>query len=450
MAGGPDPEVFDWQEAWYPVHYLQDLDRSQPTPFTLLGQDLVIWWDPEAQCWRVFLDQCPHRLARLSEGRIREDGQLECPYHGWTFAGSGECTRIPQQPAGGKAEQSRRACVRSYPTAIRQGLLFVYAGEAERAAATPIPIIEALEEDPQSWVCLNTFRDLPYDALSLLENVLDSSHVPFTHHQSVGNRAYAGPVELEVTTSDRQGFSGLWEEGPRLGTLGRQTTRFVAPNFMWHDLTSKQFGRTLTVVYATPIRAGECRLFARFPFQFSNPIPKFFIQLSPRWYSHLGQNAVLEDDQIFLHWQERYFQTLGGSQEFSRAYYLPTKADRFVFELRQWVNQFQANPFADQALPPGLSTEALMDRYHSHTKHCSSCRQALNNVQRLRLGLAIGAVLLWSLSPAEFLLFDSSIRGITVGLTVALSLVLGSLWLGLGSLERSFISGRRQPPRNRS
>ncbi|MEQ9236500.1 MAG: hypothetical protein RIG66_20715 [Coleofasciculus sp. E2-BRE-01] len=33
---------------------------------------------------------------------------------------------------------------------------------------------------------------------------------------------------------------------------------------MWHDLTSKQFGRTMTVVYATPIRKGECRLFARY------------------------------------------------------------------------------------------------------------------------------------------------------------------------------------------
>jgi len=25
----------------------------------------------------------------------------------------------------------------------------------------------------------------------------------------------------------------------------------------------------------------------------------------PQWYSHLSQNAILEDDQIFLHKQER-------------------------------------------------------------------------------------------------------------------------------------------------
>jgi len=59
-----------------------------------------------------------------------------------------------------------------------------------------------MEESPDEWICLNTFRDLPYDALTLLENVLDSSHVSFTHHRSVGNRANAGPVEL--------GCSGIW------------------------------------------------------------------------------------------------------------------------------------------------------------------------------------------------------------------------------------------------
>jgi hypothetical protein len=29
----------------------------------------------------------------------------------------------------------------------------------------------------------DTWRDVPYDWASLLENVLDASHVPFTHHK---------------------------------------------------------------------------------------------------------------------------------------------------------------------------------------------------------------------------------------------------------------------------
>mgnify|MGYP001800729356 FL=1 len=93
------------------------------------------------------------------------------------------------------------------------------------------------------------------------------------------------------------------------------------------------------MVYATPIRKGECRLFARFPFKFASKLPAFFIKLTPRWYSHISNNRILEDDQIFLHYQERFLEESGGSPNFNKAFYLPTKADTYVSELRKWVNQ---------------------------------------------------------------------------------------------------------------
>ncbi|MBD2448816.1 Rieske 2Fe-2S domain-containing protein [Nostoc sp. FACHB-152] len=448
-AGGLDPERFDWQEVWYPVFYIADLDKTQPTRFTLLERDIVLWWDKNEQTWRAFADQCPHRLAPLSEGRINEEGWLECPYHGWAFSGAGKCEIIPQQAEGGKAETSQRACVNSLPTKVRQGLLFVYPGKSENAAKTKVPIVDALEEDPEGWVCLNTFRDIPYDALTLMENVLDSSHIPYTHHKTVGNRANVSPVELEIVESGKWGFQGVWEEGPRKGTLGKQHTTFIAPGLMWHDLTSKQFGRTLTVVYATPIRKGECRLFAIFPFKFSSKLPGLFLKLTPRWYSHLGQNGVLEDDQIFLHYQERYLEKQGGSANFSKAFYLPTKADLFVQQLRSWVNQYSAESFPGEKLAPPLSKTALLDRYHSHTEKCASCRTALTNLQRLRLGIAIFTALIWTLLPVLCLL-QVQVSTITVAiLSVAVLLGAGS-WFGLGRLIRRFYQGEEIPPRNMS
>jgi phenylpropionate dioxygenase-like ring-hydroxylating dioxygenase large terminal subunit len=326
-------------------------------------------------------------------------------------------------------------------------LLFVYAGQPENATKVKLPIVDLLEDGVDEWVCLNTFRDLPYDALTLLENVLDASHVPFTHHRSVGNRSNASTVDLEVVEATRQGFTGLWEEGPRKGTLGRQHTTFIAPALMWHDLTSKQFGRTLTVVYATPVRKGECRLFARFPFKFPSKLPGFIIQRTPRWYSHLGQNGVLEDDQIFLHFQERYLANKGGSTNFAKAFYLPTRADSFVSELRKWVNAYEADPFPGEPLPPRLSTEALCDRYHSHTEKCASCRGALTNIKRLRLGLAIGGAIAWSSVPLLSLLLGQPSLLLTI-LAAGIPILAGGAWLALGRLERQFYEGRRIPPRN--
>ena len=293
---------------------------------------------------------------------------------------------------------------------------------------------------------MNTFRDLPYDALTLLENVIDSSHVPFTHHATVGNRNSVSPVELELVESGKNGFTGIWQDGPRKGTLGKQNTSFVAPGFVCHDLTAKQLGRTLTVVYATPIRKGECRLFARFPFKFSSKLPAFFIKLTPQWYSHIRNNRILEDDQIFLHYQERYLEESGGSRNFNKAFYLPTKADTYVSELRKWVNQYNANPFPGESLPPRLSTEELLDRYHSHTKHCGSCRKALARIQKGRMAIAILTTVAWAMIHLTSLLPNSSV---TLPLSFsAVFLLSAGAWFGLRRLEKGFYKGEEVPPRN--
>ena len=444
--GGDDPTTFDPFEAWYPIFYLEDLDRAKPNAFTLLGQDLVIWWEEKTQSWQVFEDKCPHRLAPLSEGRINQLGLLECPYHGWAFSGSSNCEAIPQQREGAKAQTSQRACVKSMPTKICQDLLFVYPGSREYAEKTPVPIVEAIEENKEDWTVLNTFRDLPYDASTLLENVIDSSHIPYTHHRSVGNRSNVSPIELKIIELGKNGLKGVWEEGPRKGTLGTQHTTFVAPCLMYHDLTSKQFGRTMTVVYATPIRKGECRLFARFPFKFNSKIPSTLMKLTPRWYSHIGNNAVLEDDQIFLHYQERYLEAKGGIKNFGKAFYLPTKADLYVFEFRNWFNNYNADPFPGQSLPPLLTKEQLLDRYHSHTKKCSHCNQALANIKTLKLVSGIMAGIAWIVSP--FVLFEFG-ESFGIGLTwTIITLILAITCFGLAKLEQLFYKGREIPPRN--
>ncbi len=445
-AGGPDPDRFDVTEAWYPVAYVADLDRARPTRFTLLDQPIVIWWDPKGEDWRVFEDKCPHRLAPLSEGRVNEEGLLECPYHGWAFSGSGACEQIPQASKDMQATLSNRACATSMPTAVHQGLLFVYPGTADNAPKVRVPIIDPIEEEPDGWVILNTFRDLPYDALTLLENVLDASHIPYTHHKTVGNRENAAPMEMEVTESSQQGFQGIWPEGPRKGKLGTQHTTFVAPSLMYHDLTSKQFGRTMTVVYATPMRKGECRLFARFPFKFSSKLPSFFIKRTPRWWSHIGNNGVLEDDQIFLHIQERELEK-AGDKSYSQACYLPTPADRYVLEFRKWVNDFQADPFPGQSLSREWSKHDLLDRYNSHTRHCGSCAPALKRIQTIRRGALITSAVAWSAIPVVTAFSEGSSL-VVGGLLSIIPLVSGGLWLWLGNLERKFYKGREFPPRN--
>ena len=84
------------REHWHPVAGCTDV-AGQPLAALLLGQPLVLWRDAAGfiQAWA---DQCPHRGARLSLGRVCQ-GRLECPYHGWQFESSGQCVQVPALPA---------------------------------------------------------------------------------------------------------------------------------------------------------------------------------------------------------------------------------------------------------------------------------------------------------------------------------------------------------------
>jgi hypothetical protein len=201
---------------------------------------------------------------------------------------------------------------------------------------------------------------------------------------------------------------------------------------MWHDLTAKGFARFLTVVYATPIQPGECRLFARFPFQFSSLLPRLLLRARPQWLQHLGNHVVLEDDQVFLHWQER---AQGKS-------YLPTSADVYVRALKDWVAGVAGPPFPAATLPPRQGPAQLMERYESHTRHCRACSGALRGVRRWR------PVLLGAL--AVELLLAAWLPGLAVRVTLVLLLGLGALLLGqLNRWEVLLLRGDGQPPRNR-
>jgi phenylpropionate dioxygenase-like ring-hydroxylating dioxygenase large terminal subunit len=253
-------------------------------------------------------------------------------------------------------------------------------------------------------------------------------------------------MEMEVTESSKQGFQGIWPEGPRKGKLGTQHTTFVAPSLMYHDLTSKQFGRTMTVVYAVPMRKGECRVFARFPFKFSSKLPSFFIKLTPRWWSHIGNNGVLEDDQIFLHIQERELEK-AGEKPYAQTCYLPTQADRYVLQFRKWVSDYKADPFPGQVLSRELPKDALLDRYNSHTRHCGSCDPALKRIQTIRKGAIIASAVAWSAVPALTALLGE-LTPLVASLLTAIPLAAFALWLWLGNLEQKFYKGRELPPRN--
>lgn len=76
--------IYRW---FHPVLPADTLGRT-PAPVRLGGRRFVLWRDA-AGVAHGLLDRCAHRFAPLSAGRVRPDGRLACPYHGWHFDGAG-------------------------------------------------------------------------------------------------------------------------------------------------------------------------------------------------------------------------------------------------------------------------------------------------------------------------------------------------------------------------
>lgn len=175
---------------WHPVALSSDVQQG-PVGVRLLDEDLVLWRDA-AGVANAFVDRCPHRGARLSLGRINE-GNLECPYHGWQFADSGQCVKVPAVPSFTPPPQH---CVKSFGVQEACGLIWVQL----QATDVPLPVFEAEDDARLRKVSCGPY-DVAASAPRIIENFLDMSHFGFVHEGWLGSRdaTEMSPYNVENT-----------------------------------------------------------------------------------------------------------------------------------------------------------------------------------------------------------------------------------------------------------
>nr|DAD28607.1 TPA_asm: hypothetical protein HUJ06_030075 [Nelumbo nucifera] len=444
---------FSWRDHWYPVSLIEDLDPRYPTPFQLLGREIVLWKDRSTDEWIAFDDKCPHRLAPLSEGRIDEDGNLQCSYHGWSFNRCGSCTRIPQAlPEGPEASaiRSPKACATRLPTLVSQGLLFVWPDENgwERASATKPPMLPDDFDDP-SFSTVTIQRDLFYGYDTLMENVSDPSHIDFAHQQVTGRRDKAKPLTFKMESSGVWGFSGSNDGNPRI------TAKFLAPCYAMNkieiDTKLPIFGdqkwKIWICSFNIPMAPGKTRSIvcsARNFFQFTVPGPAWW-QVVPRWYEHWISNKVYDGDMIVLQGQEKIFlskskeDSVDVNKQYTKLTFTPTQADRFVLAFRNWLRRHGNSepewfgPTNQQPLPSTiLSKRQMLDRFEQHTLKCSSCKgayAAFQTLQKIFIGVSVICCATAGI-PSEM-----SLRIVLGGLAI----LSAGLAYGLNELQKNFV-----------
>lgn len=164
---------------WHPVVLAGDVAQA-PVAVQLLEQAVVLWRDADGVV-HAFADQCPHRGARLSLGRVTAAGQLECPYHGWQFAGSGQCTHVPALPG---FVPPPAHCARAFEACEAHGLVWVRL----EPGTTALPAFAAEDDARLRKLHCGTY-DVAASAPRIVENFLDMSHFGFVHEGWLGSRA---------------------------------------------------------------------------------------------------------------------------------------------------------------------------------------------------------------------------------------------------------------------
>ncbi len=131
-------------------------------------------------------NRCPHRAAPLSLGCLNGDN-VQCGYHGFTFAPDGACVDVPSMGSALPA-----ATIKSFPVIEQNAFVWVYLGDPAKVDEVPSPHNLEWVDDP-AFAFVQGRMDVKANYMLLKENVLDLTHFGYVHAKSFGISDWIDP-----------------------------------------------------------------------------------------------------------------------------------------------------------------------------------------------------------------------------------------------------------------
>lgn len=150
---------------WWKVALSEEVTAKKPLAVDIGGQPVVLWRDQNGIA-RALEDRCPHRRAPLSRGCVRDNGLIQCGYHGWMYDGeSGRLKEIPNM----KDEQKFPPVYKAIAFGVSESDGFVSVN-LDRTVEAPAPIGKTLPLAGTTHVGLNQeeWLDALFDAPGLV------------------------------------------------------------------------------------------------------------------------------------------------------------------------------------------------------------------------------------------------------------------------------------------
>lgn len=157
---------------------------KRPVQVVLAGRKYALFRDAAGRA-AALADRCPHRFAPLSAGRVRPDGRLACPYHGWHFDAEGR-GESPTRTTLGRCEAP------SFQVVERLGYVWMASRQ------TPASAFPQVEWDGYRLAGTNaTLFQAPLHVS--LDNFSEDEHTPFVHTRLGWDEDHLDQVEFEST-----------------------------------------------------------------------------------------------------------------------------------------------------------------------------------------------------------------------------------------------------------
>lgn len=204
-----------FENFWYVVAQSKQLKSNQVLSCQVLGEWLAVFWSKNGQAVAL-QDRCVHRNSRLSCGKVQE-GNLQCPYHGWVYDQDGQVVAIPAEGKNFKPRANLKA--KQYQTCEQDGFVYVCLAKPE------LPPFSMPHYQHSGWHSVRVVHRFQNTVTNCAENFIDIPHTVSVHP-----KIFRQPRQQEITMIvKRDNGNVIAEYHNETSNLG-WWSRFLNPN----------------------------------------------------------------------------------------------------------------------------------------------------------------------------------------------------------------------------
>lgn len=164
-------------KGWYWALPSARLARGATHSLELFGRSLVLYRDDQDQVHALDA-YCRHMGAHLGDGQV-EGACLRCPFHGWKYAGDGECVEIPGLEAGANPHTTATG-LPAFAVAERFGMIWFH---PDAKPADPLPDFPELS-GARTTHALDPEETRHCHPTLILGGGVDEEHFLFVHRET--------------------------------------------------------------------------------------------------------------------------------------------------------------------------------------------------------------------------------------------------------------------------